>query len=65
MLDAKKCDKARRTGTKIICTARDGELCGHVYYCGMRGVWELSEMARTCPAKERKQDGENNKADQN
>jgi hypothetical protein len=37
---------------RITCSATES-LCAHVYYCGMRGKWELNDIAKRCPLRKK------------
>lgn len=42
------CENAYLKKNKYYCRNID-HLCPHVYFCGMRGKWELNEHAERCP----------------
>lgn len=42
------CENAYLKKNKYYCRVIQ-HLCPHVYFCGMRGKWELSEHSKRCP----------------
>lgn len=50
------CENAYLKKNKYYCKIVD-YLCPHVYFCGMRGKWELNEHAEKCPRRKDEKNG--------